>query len=130
MGQNLKDLKQFEINKLDTPIPKMPRLKSDAEWTHERLKKYIEDFEKELDDEHQVGIKLVSFGNGNSFYVEDIGYWGPDLICFYCYDKNTESEVQLIQNVSQINLLLMALPIIKEVRKKVGFRVNNNEENY
>ena len=123
------DMKEFSNYKFELPQVEIPRLKIEnpAEWTYERLKSYIEDFEKELDKEHQVGIKLVSFGNGNAFYVEDIGYWGPDLMCFYCYDKSTESKIQLIQNVSQVNLLLMALPVIKEVKRKVGFQINKDE---
>lgn len=122
------EIKQFNNYNFDLPKIEILKFKSEnpAEWTYERLKSYIEDFEKELDNEHQVGIKLVSFGNGNAFYVEDIGYWGPDLMCFYCYDKSTESKIQLIQNVSQVNLLLMALPVIKVVKRKVGFQVEKD----
>ena len=30
-----------------------------AEWAHERLGKYIKEFEAELDDDHEIGARLV-----------------------------------------------------------------------
>lgn len=93
-----------------------------AEWTYERVQSYIQDFEENLNIDNQIGLKLVSFGNQGSFYIEEVGYWGPDIITFYCYDANNKARVQLIQNIAQLNILLIALPKIEEVKSPIGFK--------
>lgn len=80
-----------------------------AEWTYERLGSLIKDFEEELDDEHEVGVRLVSFGNGSVYHVVSLGYWGPDIVIFHCIAQDG-AKADLIQHVSQLNFLLMAVP--------------------
>ncbi len=76
---------------------------------HKRLVKWINDFNASLDNEHEVGVRLVSFGQTVVFHLEDIGYWNPSLICF---KGKTEqgNPVELIAHVSQISILLTKLP--------------------
>jgi hypothetical protein len=66
------------------------------------------DFEAELDDDHEIGARLVSFGQNVTFHIEDIGYHGPDMITFYGRTESME-KVQLIQNISQLSVLLIAV---------------------
>src|SRR6185312_15255968 len=47
-----------------------------------RLEAQIRLFEAELDADHDVGIRLVNFGNEITFRVTDIGSVEPDLIVF------------------------------------------------
>ena len=76
---------------------------------HKRLVKWINDFNASLDNEHEVGVRLVSFGQTVVFHLEDIGYWNPSLITFS--GKTEEGKpVELIQHVSQISILLTRLP--------------------
>ncbi len=94
-----------------------------AEAYHERLAKYIIEFEKDLEEDKEVGAKLVNFGETITIQVEDIGYYNPRLICFYGTDTKGQ-KVQLVQHVNQINLLLIALKRKeKENRPRVGFRL-------
>ena len=48
-----------------------------ARWMFERLATYIKQFESRLDEEHEIGARLVSFGANLTFHIEDMGYFGP-----------------------------------------------------
>ena len=51
--------------------------KNSAEWTYERLGSYIRDFENELDQDHEVGARLVSFGQAILFHIESLRLLRP-----------------------------------------------------
>jgi hypothetical protein len=97
-----------------------------ASWTHERLGKLFKDFEEGLDEEHEIGMRLVSFGNSNIYRILDIGYWGPDIIIFHCLTQDGY-PADLIQNVSQLNVLLLALPKLEEQARRIGFTTSNEK---
>lgn len=40
-----------------------------------RLARWISDFDKELDDKFEVGVRLVSFGEKVTFHLDDMSYW-------------------------------------------------------
>jgi hypothetical protein len=91
-----------------------------ARWMFERLATYIKQFEGALDDEHEVGARLVSFGHNLTFHVQDMGYYGPDMIVFY--GRNDQGEpVQLIQHTSQLSVLLVAVRKQAEQPRRIGF---------
>jgi len=71
-----------------------------------RLKKMIQEFEASLDQSHDVGVRLVSFGQTLSFSLTSLGYCNPSLIVFHGTMPDG-SPVQLIQHVTQISILLM-----------------------
>jgi hypothetical protein len=76
---------------------------------HKRLSKWIADFDASLDQQHEVGVRLVSFGQSLVFHLQDMGYWNPSLL-FFIGVTDDGNPVQLIQHVSQISVLLMKLP--------------------
>lgn len=88
------------------PLPITPERMNPAEWMYERLKKYIKEFEAQLDDNHEVGAHLVSFGQNVTFHIQDMGYHGPDIITFYGKDDQGQ-DLQLIQHISQLSVLLV-----------------------
>ncbi|HEY6873080.1 MAG TPA: DUF6173 family protein [Geobacteraceae bacterium] len=99
-----------------------------ARWTYKRLAEYINDFESDLDEEHEIGARLVSFGSTVVFHIENIGYYGPDIISFDGINDKGE-KVQLIQNISQLSVLLVAMKKIGENPRRIGFKlVEDNEE--
>lgn len=101
-------------------LSSISRQQNSAEWTYERLGNYIKDFEERLDDEHEIGARLVSFGGVVTFHIQNVGYWGPDIISFY--GKNDKGEdVQLIQHISQLSVLLVAMQKLEEKPKRIGF---------
>lgn len=88
---------------------------------YEKLARYIIDFEKELDPEHEVGARLVNFGVEMVIHVDGISYKNPSLICFH--GRGELGPVQLIQHVSQINFLLTVVPRENKERERIGFKL-------
>ena len=70
----------------------------------ERIKK----FESELNQEHEVGMRLVTFGESTQFSVLNLGYTDPSIIWFEGILADG-SHVELVQHVSQISFLMIAL---------------------
>lgn len=93
-----------------------------AEGYYERLVEMINDFDEKLDDEHEVGMKLVNFGQTVQFHVINIGYYNPGLIVFIGKTEDG-NDIELIQHISQISFLLMAVKRLnpEEPKKKIGF---------
>ncbi|MBD3675556.1 MAG: hypothetical protein HUJ26_18750 [Planctomycetaceae bacterium] len=115
---------------LENPLIKNARENS-ASAFYQRLTKWIAEFDQELDEAHEVGVRLVSFGQTVSFHLEDIGYWNPSLISF----KGTSVEgepVELIQHVNQISILLMKLPRKdpESPKKPFGFQMPEGAEKH
>lgn len=91
-----------------------------------RLFLQITQFDAELDADHEVGIRLVSFGQSITFHVSDIGYDNPSLIFFIGLTEDGH-RVQLMQHVSQISFLLIVLPKLhpEQPKRKIGFIQEN-----
>lgn len=89
---------------------------------YQRIVDMINEFDRNLDHEHAVGVRLVSFGQSLTFHVTNIGYNNPSLIIFFGTLENG-SPVQLIQHVSQISFLLTAIrrPDPQHPKKPIGF---------
>jgi hypothetical protein len=71
----------------------------------EKLYRQIIVFDSKLDNNKEVAIRLVSFGQSVTFSVTNLGYSNPSLIRF-CGYSSEGSYVELIQHVSQISFLL------------------------
>jgi hypothetical protein len=97
-----------------------------AKWMFERLAAYIKQFEARLDDQHEIGARLVSFGANLTFHIEDMGYFAPDMIVFY--GRNEKGEpVQLIQHTSQLSVLLVAVRKQEEHPRRIGFILDEKD---
>lgn len=97
--------------------------KSPAEWAYQRLILYIKNFEEQLDAEQEIAMGFTEGGAG-VLKIEGVGFFEPDLITFYGSD-GTGARTQLIQHVSQLNVMLRALPKPEENPKarRIGFRL-------
>jgi len=93
-----------------------------AKWAHERIVRSINRFEEDLDDQHEVGARLVTFGPAILIQVEDVGYWGPDIVIFYGIDEGGQ-KVQLLQHVSQLSVLLVAVKKAHDKPRRIGFQL-------
>ena len=98
-----------------------------ADWKYEKIKEQIEEFQSTLKDDVDVCIALASFGTSMIMQVTDIGYQNPDMLYFYGYING--NETQLIQHVSQLNFVLMAVKKDEPNRpaRRIGFRIDNEE---
>lgn len=93
-----------------------------ADTQYEIIMEQISEFEKNLDDEHEVALKLCNFGQSILLNVTDIGYHNPHLMIYY--GTVNGKETQLIQHINQISFLLMAVPKSnpdKPARRIAGF---------
>lgn len=102
--------------------------KSPAEWAYERLILYIQNFEEQLDDKHEIAVGFAG-GNAGVLRIEGIGFFDPDIVTFYGRDQ-TGAKTQLIQHVSQLGVTLRAMPVeAKQAEpKRIGFRLAQDLE--
>ncbi len=103
--------------------------KSPAEWAYERLILYIKNFEEQLDNEHEVAMGFAG-GNAGVLRIEGMGFFDPDIVTFYGTDESG-LKTQLIEHVSQLSVLLRALPktVEAEPPRRIGFRLAADLEN-
>lgn len=97
--------------------------KSPAEWAYERIILYIQNFEEQLDNEHEVAMGFTGTDAG-VLRIEGIGYFDPDIVTFYGTDESG-ARTQLVQHVSQLNVMLRALPrdVSSEPPRRIGFHL-------
>ncbi len=105
------------------------RARSPAASTYERLMAYVAEFEAQLDPDQEVGGRMVSFGSVVQFHILNVGYWDPDIITFDGVDE-TGNKLKLIQNVSQLNVLLVSMRKLKaeEAPRRIGFEIRSSDE--
>ncbi|QBF33540.1 DUF6173 family protein [Thalassococcus sp. S3] len=109
--------------KLPTEMKKPVTEKSPARWAYERLILYIRNFEEQLDAEHEVAMGFAG-GDAGVLRIEGMGYFDPDIVTFYGSDASG-AKTQLIQHVTQLTVLLRALPKQQPDAKpnRIGFRL-------
>lgn len=97
--------------------------KSPAQWAYERLILYIQNFEKTLDEAHEVAMGFAGSDSG-VIRIEGMGYFEPDILTFYGQDQ-MGMRTQLIQHVGQLSVMLRALPKQVETAEpnRIGFRL-------
>jgi len=113
-----------EQKPLPTALTKKPiKDKSPAEWAYERLILFIQNFEEQLDDEHEIAVGFAAGASG-VLRIEGVGYFDPDIVTFYGVDE-MGSKTQLIQHVTQLGVTLRALPKKQpeQAATRIGFRL-------
>ena len=92
-----------------------------ADFKYEVLREEIEVFQRELSEEYDVMVELTSFGLQMIMQVTNIGYQNPDILFFYGFCNG--QKAQLIQHVSQLNFMLLAIKKEEPKRKpnRIGF---------
>lgn len=102
---------------------KPAKAKSPAEWAYERLIIYIQNFEKMMDADQEVAIGFTGSDAG-VMRIEGMGFFDPDIVTFYGTDP-AGGRTQLVQHVTQLNVMLRALPKPRDSVKpqRIGFRL-------
>ena len=97
--------------------------KSPAQWAYERIIMYIQNFEKQLDNDHEVGVGLAG-GEAGVIRIEGLGYYDPDIVTYYGVN-GVGAKTHLIQHVSQLNVTLVASPkhVDQPEPTRIGFRL-------
>lgn len=99
-----------------------------AEWAFARLSRLIEEFESRLDKDEEIGVRLVGLPGEGMLQIEDVGFWGPDMILFF--GRNADGKpVRLIQHYTQFNVLLGSAPKRRpEPARRIGFQLRERME--
>lgn len=107
-------------------IPEPPRNYNLSDWKYEVISKQIEEFQNNLDEEHEIALQLASFGTSILMQVTSISYQNPDLFYFYGFVNGKYS--QLIQHSSQLNFLLTSIEREDKSKpaRRIGFELPNN----
>lgn len=92
----------------------------DASELFKYLIERVEGYQKGLDDDEEIGLKLANFGIASEIHIRTISYQNPNLIEFTGVDSSN-NEVTLIQHISQLNFLLVALKPVKKEAYRIGF---------
>ena len=114
------DLTAIKQNLANFEMPELPTNMMWAETQFEILKEQIQEFEKTLDSDKQVGLWFTNFGQSVLMQVTKITYKDPVLMIFKGFVNGKEST--LIQHINQLNFLLTSID--KEPNKprmKIGF---------
>ena len=110
------------LNKINSDLP-TNHMFSDTQF--EIIKKYIQEYEKTLDTEHNVGVMLTNFGQTILMEVKEITYEKSVVLVFKGWVNGQYST--LLQHINQLNFLLTAVPIQEERPKmRIGFAVPND----
>jgi Family of unknown function (DUF6173) len=113
--------KDEEMNKIQTEAARADNLKSNPVIRAcQTIQKYVEKFEAQLDNEHEVGGALDFFGGNVFFHAEIIGFSTSSIITFYGTTEEGE-KLQSIQHVSQLNFLLKKAEKTEDKARRVGF---------
>lgn len=122
-GESLKQLTAMNEATLSRPV----RDYKMADYTREIVMKRIAQFEKELDNEHEVGLKLASFGQSITMSVTSIGYSNPSTLVFRGFVG--DQPATLIQHISQLNFLLLAVKKADPEKppRRIGFAPPNED---
>jgi hypothetical protein len=135
MAKNLSEIIKNKMGAMESmqktlirpDVFKMPIIKSPTQYAFEQLIEYIKDFQNKLDQNHEVGASLVSFGNSTVFHVDSVALESGGIITFFGINDKDE-KLQLIQHITQLNVLLVAMKKRGEVAKRIGFEFNKKTE--
>lgn len=106
-----------------------PEKKGEAQWAYERILHYLQNFEKQLDSEHEIALGFAGSDAG-VLRIEGVGFFDPDILTFYGRDESG-GRTQLIQHLSQLNLMLKAVPKAgepAEPARRFGFHLSDTPE--
>jgi len=96
--------------------------RNDAEGIFKYLMQRVRQFQGTLAEDQEIGLQLANFGIPAQIHIRSIGYTNPNLIEFQGIDMN-ENEVTLVQHISQLSFLLIAVkPLPEDEPYRIGFR--------
>lgn len=119
--------RKLQMASLEIQGPELIRDYRMADYAYEVIMNRIKEFEDELDDEHEIALKLASFGQSITLAVTDIGYSNPTTLVFYGYVGTQKAT--LVQNMNQLNFLLLAVKKADPEKppRRIGFESPNED---
>lgn len=114
------DFGQFQFQ-----VPEIPRIRTpmQVDFFFEGLQQQVDEFQRSLDYDHEVGAALASFGQTFIMHVEKMYYQEPAMI--YFEGTVNGNKAKLVQHMNQLNFLLMAIE--KESKEAAPRRIGFGE---
>jgi hypothetical protein len=109
-----------EINKSQRENANRLAGRYDAEEVFRNLMKRVKSFEAGLSEKEEIGLRLANFGEAAQIHIREISYQNPNLIEFHGVNPE-DHEVLLVQHISQLNFLLVAVKPLEEKPFRMGF---------
>lgn len=127
IAKHQKMLQNLSIPSERVPVPVTPRDYKMADRQYEIIMETIAEFESNLDGSHEIAVKLTSFGQTIVLSVTSVGYSNPSILYFHGFVN--EEPATLVQHVSQLNFLLLAVRKDDESRppRRIGFATSETE---
>ena len=98
-----------------------------AENVFNHLTARVKAFQENLPAHHELGIQLANFGGEKALHVRGMGFRNPNIIEFYGL-LDGDRQVAVVQHVSQLNFLLVAVPPVQEDKPyRIGFGADLGE---
>lgn len=108
---------------LDLSNVEFPQQHAYSDTQFEIIKRYVLDFQRSLDGEHDIGLMLTNFGSSVLMEVTHIGYERSVLMVFTGLVNGRPST--LIQHINQLNFLLTSVEKAPDApKRKIGFTAN------
>jgi hypothetical protein len=104
------------------PAPRVDEPDPPAKWAFERIARQIRDFEEQLSGDEEIGLPLVAAPKTGIMHIEDIGYWGPDMLIYHGRNDHRK-PMRLLQHYTQMSILLTAVPKIQAKPNRIGFHL-------
>lgn len=86
----------------------------------ERLGEEIASFEAGLSNEEEVGGVIIGAPGKNTFHIVRFYKLNMDILVFEGVNEHGKPQ-RLVQHVTQLSILLTALPKINDAPRRVGF---------
>lgn len=127
----------FDLDLARQSFDHIRQLQEHQEWLlglsnviFDRLQKEIQEFEKHLSADEELGGLLASFGRQVLIHIDAIDYSRPYLITFAGKTIPGGDRVRLVQHVTQLNVLLQAVPKSPDHAepRRIGFQARNSEK--
>jgi hypothetical protein len=96
-----------------------------ATWMHQRLVHQIIEFEKHLGADLELGGRFVGGPANEPLHISNVASWGPDMIVFMGQYSDGR-KFELLQHYSQVSVLLVAIPKLKDEPRRIGFELLKN----
>ena len=92
-----------------------------AEQVFDHLQTRVKHFQDTLPENYELGIQLANFGGSRAVHVRGMGFRNPNIIEFYGL-LDGKTQVAVVQHVSQLNFMLVAVPPAAEKEPyRIGF---------
>ena len=91
-----------------------------AELAVQRLGEEIASFEADLSNQEEVGGVIIGAPGATTFHIIKFYHLNMDILVFEGINEHGKPQ-RLVQHVTQLSILLTALPKVNDTARRIGF---------